>query len=377
MIEAITYSLRSEQAGNDEEYYQTIRAFTDAWLEETQKTVGALVADFQVWRAGQSLAVRSIGEHAFELLVLGVYLREHGAQAENFPEAAAVLLETLLDAQEELHWAEDVVKTLRGLVNGISDPGESAGKDLVNLERLLLWLRAQGEHTKAARLAEWQAYFNVQQPAASAQALVLCRSLAEDFNRNSMAAFGKYTQGVEKFLKEVTPRARWRYDVCLVTSSRLDYHLGMLGTEILDRAYRQRFLASQHIMVIVPPCLRAQPEGRCQAEQTPLGAKCTGCTPTCRVHQITKLGQQKGLVVYSIPDDQLSKLCISSGQAGSNIGLIGVSCALTNWGAGWEAERLGLPAQGILLDYAGCRKHWAARDIPTDVDIRKIETVAS
>ena len=377
MTEAITYSLRSEQGGNDEDYYQAIRAFTDAWLEGAQQSAGALVADFQVWRAGQGLAVRSFGEHAFELLVLGVYLRQHGAQAEDFPQVAAFLLETLLDTQNELPWAVDGIKTLRGLVNGLSDPGESSGKGLVSLERLLLWLRAQGEHTKAARLAEWQAFFSLQEPAVAAQALELCRSLAGEFDTTSLAAFGKYTQGVEKFLKEVAPRARWRYDVCLVTSSRLDYHLGMLGTEILDRAYRQRFLASQHKMVIVPPCLRAQPDTRCQAEQTPLGAKYTGCTPTCRVHQITKLGQQKGLAVYSIPDDQLSKLCISSGQAGSNIGVIGVSCALTNWGAGWEAERLGLPAQGILLDYAGCRKHWAARDIPTDVDLKKIEMVAS
>jgi hypothetical protein len=107
-----------------------------------------------------------------------------------------------------------------------------------------------------------------------------------------------------------------------------------------------------------------------------MGAKCTGCTPTCRVHQITKLGLQKGQAVYSIPDDQLSKLCVSSGQAGASIGVIGVSCALTNWGAGWEAERLGLPAQGILLDYVGCRKHWSGRDIPTDVSIKKIEAIA-
>ncbi len=376
MTEALTYSLRSYRADNDDDYYQTISSFTDAWLEKAHKTAGLFVTSFQSWRAGQGLTVRSFNEHAFELLALGVYLREHGAQAESFPQAAALVLETLLETQQELPWAEDVVKTLRGFVNGLSDPGREK-HGIISLNRLLLWLRAQGESTKAGRFAEWQSYFNSLEETGVKQALALCLSMAEDFCLTSATAFGKFTDGVEKFLEEVTPRARWRYDVCLVTSSRLDYHLGMLGTEILDRAYQKRFLTSQHKMVIVPPCLRALPETECQAEHTPLGAKCTGCTPTCRVHQITKLGQQKGLAVYSIPDDQLSKVCVSSGQAGSSIGVIGVSCALTNWGAGWEAERLGLPAQGILLDYVGCRKHWASRDIPTDVNLKQIETIAS
>jgi uncharacterized protein len=375
MIEALTYSLRSYRADNDDDYYRTITSFTDTWLGKAHESAGTLVESFQTWRKVQGLAVRSFGEHAFELLALGVYLREHGAQAENFPQAAALLLETLVETQNELPWAEDVVKTLRGLVNGLSDPG-STGHGIIKLDRLLLWLRAQGENTKAGRFEEWQTYFNSLERTVSEQALALCLSLAEEFCQTSAVAFGKYTEEVEKFLQEVTPRARWRYDVCLVTSSRLDYHLGMLGTEILDRAYRQRFLASEHKMVIVPPCLRARPDTRCQAEQTPMGAKCTGCTPSCRVHQITKLGLQKGQAVYSIPDDQLSKLCVSSGQAGASIGVIGVSCALTNWGAGWEAERLGLPAQGILLDYVGCRKHWSGRDIPTDVSIKKIEAIA-
>jgi uncharacterized protein len=375
MTEALTYSLRSYRADNDDDYYRTISAFTDAWLEKAQVTTGTLVSNFQSWRKGQGLVLRSFSEHAFELLALGVYLREHGAQAEDYPRAAALLLETLVETQNELPWAEEVVKTLRGLVNGLSDPG-SAGHGIIKLERLLLWLRAQGENTKAGRFEEWQSYFNSLEQAVSEHALELCLSMAEEFCQTSSSAFGIYTDGVEKFLEEVTPRARWRYDVCLVTSSRLDYHLGMLGTEILDRAYRQRFIASEHKMVIVPPCLRAQPETHCKAEQTPMGAKCTGCTPTCRVYQITKIGQQKGLAVFSIPDDQLSKLCVSSGQAGTSIGVIGVSCALTNWVAGWEAERLGLPAQGILLDYVGCRKHWSGRDIPTDVSLKKIETIA-
>jgi hypothetical protein len=126
--------------------------------------------------------------------------------------------------------------------------------------------------------------------------------------------------------------------------ARLEYHLGMLGTEILSRAYRQRFLATKRKVVILPPCMCA-PAEECKAIETPFGAKCQACTPACRVHQITKLGEKHGFGVTMIPDDV--KVFDGRGESGS-IGLVGVSCALTNWNGGWEAGTLGIPAQEIL-----------------------------
>ena len=175
----------------------------------------------------------------------------------------------------------------------------------------------------------------------------------------------------------MTGRARFRYDAELLTRSRLEYHLGLLGTEILNRVYRERFEAAEQKLVIVPPCLRTPPEGMaCQAEQTWLGARCRNCQPTCRVNQLTRLGQQQGFLVYCIPDDELAKVCVASGQAGgSSLGVVGISCALTNWSAGWEAERLGLAAQGHLLDYAGCSQHWHSQGVPTDTNLRQLRAL--
>jgi uncharacterized protein len=151
----------------------------------------------------------------------------------------------------------------------------------------------------------------------------------------------------------------------------------MLGTEILNRAYSERFSAAKRRLVIVPPCLRALPDDQCQAVQTPLGAQCQGCTPTCRVHQITQVAARLGVPVVSIPDDQLSQLCLASGQAGSGLGVVGLACALRNWSAGWEAARLGLAAQGMLLDQVGCRKHWDKQGRPTDANLRELRTIAA
>jgi hypothetical protein len=200
-----------------------------------------------------------------------------------------------------------------------------------------------------------------------------CWKLAEYFERESQRALGGYTAQVDPYRTGLLPRVHWRYDALLLSRSRVEYHLGMVGTEVLNRAYLSGFQATGRRLVIVPPCLRAQPDDVCQAEQTPMGAVCVGCTPTCRIHHITQLGKRHGIPVVSIPDDELGTLCVTSGQAGSGLGVVGVACALRNWSAGWESQKLGLNAQGLLLDYPGCKKHWDEHGIPTDTNLKQLE----
>jgi hypothetical protein len=52
-----------------------------------------------------------------------------------------------------------------------------------------------------------------------------------------------------------------------------------------------------------------------------------------------------------------------------------VSCALTNWSGGWEAQSMGIPAQGVLLDYVGCSYHWDKTGFPTDLNLHKLAEV--
>jgi hypothetical protein len=199
--------------------------------------------------------------------------------------------------------------------------------------------------------------------------------LAERFEKESEQVLGVYTQRVDDYVDVTQDATTWRYDAALITRGKLEYHLGMLGTEILNRAYRQRFLDTDRRLVIVPNCLPKQPEGQCKAVRTPMGSVCQGCTPGCRVYQITQMGKKQGIPVVIIPDDELARICVSSGQAGTGMGVVGLSCALTNWSAGWDAERLGLHAQGVLLDCAGCKKHWTREGVSTDANLKKIKEV--
>jgi hypothetical protein len=97
------------------------------------------------------------------------------------------------------------------------------------------------------------------------------------------------------------------------------------------------------------------------------------CTPGCRVHQTTKLGDKYGFSVFIVPHE-LS--VFSNGDIKPNrdksIGIVGVSCPLTNVSGGWETKDLGVPAQGVLLDYCGCPWHWHDDGIPTDINLNQL-----
>jgi hypothetical protein len=240
-----------------------------------------------------------------------------------------------------------------------------------HLDRLLNWLEATGNfEQESRRLRIWQAVLAMRPPEEASNALATASMLATWFEAHSEAALGHYTPQVEPFLTQVHPRYRWRADAIFCGRRRVEYHLNMVGTEILNRVFRQDFLSTGRKVVVVPPCMRAQPDDTCQARPTSFGARCAGCTPGCRVHQLTKLGDKLGFGVLILPEDLR---VFSAGEMSSirqdKVGLVGVSCVLTNAPGGWETQELGVPAQGVLLDYSGCRYHWHKDGIPTDINM--------
>lgn len=372
-VSAMPYTLRAG-AANSDAYYHTISAFADDWLLHAQDVAGDLVDDFQVFWQATGGSVRSFAERAFELLALGVLLREHGTEAASLPKWLAWTLNGLIEFQSRVVWAERAIKPVRGFLIGIEKlvrRPQTAGDGIV---QLVIWLRAHGERAQADRLSEWQSYFDELGPQRAQEIISRCLILADDFARESASRLGTYTEGVERFVLDASAKCRWRYDGALVSSSRLEYHLAMLGTEILSRAYREQFLACERRVVVLPDCMRRQQNGRCKAVRTALGGACRYCTPDCRVHQVTRMGQKCGFEVYILPDE-LRDLGVQACSAAGKMGVVGVSCALTNWHGGWQLEAAGVPAQGVLLDYAGCKRHWDEHGLPTDVNLNKLREV--
>ena len=376
MAKIITYSLCADNDTSDG-YYEAVCDLVDQWLPGAIQSMSEIIAGFRQYRSDLGHPDRTDAEYAFELLVIGAMLREHGGEAERWPFWATWSLDLVQKLPQ--HWAklEHASKQARGFVGGlartIAGGTHQAG---MNLDRVAAWMRANGQASRANRIDEWRDYFEPAASATSQRALVMALALADDFERVSSRVLRPFTEGVELFRAVAARKYAKRYDAELVMRTPLEYHLGMAGTEILNRVNRERFMATKRRVVILPPCMRTRSDEECKAMRTGLGAKCQGCTPGCHVNQVTKLGEKRGFEVYMIPGEMhhigAASVCTTGG-----LGLVGVSCALTNWSGGWDAEGLGVPAQGVLLDYVGCKYHWDDAGIETNANLRQIGAMAS
>jgi hypothetical protein len=379
MPEIITYSLRGNHENSDE-YYQTISSFCDDVLTHAWGQALEVLASFQSW-CGQAPQVspRSREEAAFELLSLGVLWRVYNQPAASSRAGFRKASAWMYDLRKRSKFLKPAADLLRGWLAGLSSPRPRSGLDpvsftLKNMELLLEWLAATGEFSEEVRLfSTWRDFLSNQPQQAVSRTLQQSVELAGWFEASGLESLGKFTPNVEAFLSRAHPRYRWREDNLFTGRQRVEYHLNMLATELLNRGFRQRFLETEKKILIVPPCMKAKPEDECQATATPLGELCARCTPACRVNQVTSLGEKHGFQVFIIPD----KLNVFSGDGsaaapGRSTGLVGVSCPLTNASGGWEMKRLGVPAQGLLLDYCGCTYHWHKEGIPTDLNFRQL-----
>jgi hypothetical protein len=371
-MEAITYSLRADQPRSDQ-YYRDIAAFTDEVLIRADHDLGAIIAAFAASAHDDG---RTAAEYAFELLTLGTLWREYAARALRLARPSQRVLSALAALRERVGPAKPAVDALRGALatlflarNGhvVTAPEPPT---LAHLDRLVDWLAATGDfEQEVARLRVWLAFFAAQ-PAPIAAIL----AFADWFAVRSLDALGQYTVNVERFLRDTHPSYRWREDVIFCGRARVEYHLNMVGTEIMNRAFRAAFLAAPQKVVLVPPCMRAKTADECQARETPFGEQCAHCEPRCHVHQVTQLGKKHGFAVYIMPGELTSFSPGERAQAAMTaLGVVGVSCPLTNAQGGWKTRKLHIPAQGLLLDYCGCVWHWHLDGgIPTAINLRQL-----
>lgn len=378
-MEIITYSLRGDRARSDQ-YYTAVAAFTDEVLARSRGAIQDLAAAFQAYSQENNLAEpRVVPVYVFELLTLGILWRVYSHRALGLSAVSGWGLTMLSRLRRQVQALKAGIDVFRGVLGTLLLPANGSHAaplsvpSIEQLDKLIGWLAATGdfEH-EVRRLRFWRDYFVGLPDWAAVRDIQAVLDFAAWFEARSEVVLGDYTAHVERFLAETHSGYRWREDAIFCGRQRSEYHLNMVGTEILNRAFREAFLKSPGKIVLAPPCMRAQPENLCKAEPTGLGARCMACMPGCRVHQLTMLGRKRGFQVLLLPDD----LRVFSGQAdrltNTDIGIVGISCALTNAPGGLRVGELNVPAQGVLLDYCGCSWHWHPEGIPTDINFNQL-----
>lgn len=379
-MESVTYSLRNG-ARDSEQYYRDVAAFTGEVIGTAERDLGSLVAAFQTYlRDSGTEEPRSLPEYAFELLALGVLWRVYAPDALHLNRTSGRALAALVRLRERggiVKTIADRARSLLGntaLIRGSRSDAIPPVSTLEQVDHLLEWLAAAAEFTQEVkRLRVWQAFFATLPPDQIAAHLAAVTGFADWFVVRSLDALGHYTANVAQFRRERLPAYRWREDRVMAGRARVEYHMNMVGTAIMNQAFRARFLAAERKVVFVPPCMKAKLNAGCEAVQTPIGEHCMHCELRCRVHQLTKLGEKHGFDVFMLPDElsAFSSKTAPSAQM-QTLGVVGVSCVLTNVTGGWRTRELGVPAQGVLLDYVGCPFHWHKDGIPTDINFKQV-----
>ncbi len=244
-----------------------------------------------------------------------------------------------------------------------------------DLSRLILWLEATGDFREdALRFIRWHAFL-LSQPARNTEEYLRdAVDFAQWFDRASAAMLGEFTPNVEKFVNRETQKYRWREDRIACTRTRVEYHLNMVGAEIMNRAFRASFLPTDRKTVLVPGCMRSRPEKECQAMRVSEGLRCKGCDSACHVNRLRAMGEKNNFDVFILPHaSDLSRWMSKPGNPSQ--GVVGVACLTTLIGGGWELKRHGVPAQCVLLNYCGCKKHWDPKGIPTELDMPEMKRI--
>jgi hypothetical protein len=71
-----------------------------------------------------------------------------------------------------------------------------------------------------------------------------------------------------------------------------------------------------------------------------------------------------------------SNLSLWSPRPGEPLrGVVASACVTTLVEGGWELKRYNVPAQCVLLDYSGCRKHWHPEGVPTAFNVRELKRI--
>lgn len=376
----ITYSLRNGPEDSDP-YYMDAAAFAGEVMSMTDSLAGPIVEKYMEFRGEDPRSdTGSKQEHCFEFLVLGTLWQVYSGDASGLDNAPRQLLSRLSKLRGQGGAFKPGIDFIRGIMStlflspGLHDNDIAAELTRQQLGKLLDWLDATGEFNREVeRLRLWQSHVDTLDADETAGLLGTALTLAAWFEESSLEALGRYTANVDKYLNEVRPGKYWHEDVIFCGRRRVEYHLNMVGAEIMNGIFREDFLSTEHKAVILPACMRSFSAPDCKASYEGNGLVCRSCSGSCAVNRITALGRRHGFKVFVIPHE--SSLSSSENEKPlleSNTGVVGIACVLNLVSGGWMMRNMGIPVQCVLLDYCGCRNHWSAEGIPTGINMDRL-----
>jgi len=379
----ITYKLNIDGSAAST-YYPAITAFTNEVLERAEESLMPIAKKYRLFLIGYNLEEpRTLEEYIYEFLNLGILWKAYGNTAMAVTFAPFRFMACLGEWRKTHPRWKPFIDIVRGfmlsffLVPSSIRRTETAPQTLNELERLVTWLEATGDFREDAfRYIRWLGYLGAKQELYFRNVMDKIISFADWFEQESEKRMGKYTPNVSDFVNRSSSRYRWREDRFSCLRSRVEYHLNMVGAEIMNRAYRNDFVSCTNRTVLLPGCMRIRSVEECKGIKTLKGIRCTGCNTQCHVNQLREIGKRHHFEVMVIPHSTNLNLW-STKWGDSTLGVVGVACLSALVQGGWELKRNNIPAQCVPLNECGCKKHWHKDGFPTHLDVRELKRIVA
>ncbi len=376
---SITYSTLSLKDGNTQFYNDLVRT-TDEIVFEANASLKGYVDRYRQFIQDRNIEkLRGSNEYLLELIMLGVFWRSNETHVNRTPLVAAKALRWLYMVRKNSPLLKPLADKVRGVL--ISPLLFHHSKQPLNLnirsfKRLLVWLDATGEYSEETkRLKAWLEFAKSMKESDFRLFIEKVSGFSDFFMKRCAQNLGAYTTNVERFVSKATYRYKGREDYALVNRKEVEYHLNMVGAEILNRELRSDFVKAKQKIVLLPTCMRLDANNQCKAIGTGLDRKCIGCDLNCNVGKVFKSLSPFNIDIYLIPHSSNFSKFLQRWKDNNDVALVGVACVLNLLMGGYEMIGLNIASQCIYLDHCGCKKHWDAKGVATSINIPQLHNI--
>lgn len=301
-------------------------------------------------------------EETLEGLCIGVYWYLYGTTAMDLNSNIHQVLANLAEYRRAFPEDKPFIDNLRGklLTKYLFKPYMKNEEKLTpeNLDLLVNFLEATGDYMD--QVPHFRNFTHN---------LDDCISITKWFCQNSAKHLGRYTSHLNNYLENNHANHLMEEDVIFYHGHELEYHLNMLGAEIMNRMFKAEYDERPRKAIVLPGCMNANSK-KCKAREDRLGLVCTFCNPKCSAYKITR--QYPDHEVYIVSHESTAFKGANRNDV-EELAIIGITCVLNLISGGWKSSNLNIPPQCVLLENVACKKHWLSEDIYGKIDEEELK----
>lgn len=376
MTNTLTYQLNDSE-GKSYEFYDKLRSITSEIIDYNDSSIQLLIAEI-INNSSDFKNKRTKNEYLFELLMLGVFKVNYQDTISNTGWFKLKLLKLLYSIRSSNRRLKPSVDFLRGKLMATLVPNhkkqEKETFTLNTFKKLILFLQATGDYKEeAVRLKDWEILLKSMTSEEMETFEISIEAFVQRFQLRARSVLGEYTLNVNHFINSNRDDYKDREDRLLCLRQENEYHLNMIGAEIMNEALRPEYLKTNNKVVLLPTCMRGVTDKECKATHSGLVRECIGCRIDCNIGMIKQILKKETQALFLVPHSSDFSRFLKKWQGQKDTALVGVACVPNLIMGGYEMQSLGIPSQCVFLNYCGCQKHWSPdKAIATNLDLNRL-----